>query len=309
MFGLSSTLLSLFPSICVESEQVLQVNAAKIGKVECHMNHDICSDDKDNSKRNFTDSDGTVYIFDAISGIYVPEPKADAQQRQKPRKKRKQEGVLEVKVRRDWMPVLVTLILGVSTVIVVGLYTYYTKLLWQATESSQRPWVGVIEEFTFTKPTFVVLPPVRTNRTGIKVGITAQVGLHNFGSSPALAENLYPSAYLAVSTEEATSKPPAVIFCLPTDTRVSSGEVIFTGVTVRANLDEDYTQYSLGKTLDIHALWIIGCSTYQDSHRIFHHTKFWFRSFTRERDKWVQLSPAVRIRPIDGFQLWDEEAD
>ena len=178
-------------------------------------------------------------------------------------------------------------------------------------QSVQRPWLGTTGEITLAGvPTLSLQPISPTNKTGFALSIKGSVGVHNFGTSPAFAEYTSFFPYLATTEEEAIFRPSAnAINCLPLDTRVSSGEVVFPGVTVNSGFDVQGSFYVLGKSFGIKTVWAIGCFSYEDADRRTHHTKFWLRSIPTEGVGWIQLTPNIRYKPIAGFQLWGEEAD
>jgi len=58
---------------------MFKVNTPEIRKIKRDMNHQKSNADKHGARHQFCDSDGTLYAFDPISGLYIPESDSSRQ--------------------------------------------------------------------------------------------------------------------------------------------------------------------------------------------------------------------------------------
>lgn len=87
--------------------------------------------DNDDSEKNHKNRKGSPvnlelpsFVRDPATGIYLPEGVREQSDCDKLQRKAYERGPLEVKVRTDWIPVILSFVVSIATLIVVSIYTY-----------------------------------------------------------------------------------------------------------------------------------------------------------------------------------------
>jgi len=150
--------------------------------------------DKNQSRHNLADIDST-YVFDQASGLYKPKSVTEQQYRQS--KYQRIWGTLGVRVRTDW----ITLLVSILTLIVIGTYTEFARRQWVATtvaakaaksaaRTAKKTLIATTNASHLEQRAWLAITPTNTTFPKFEVGgkfccdVKATIKIENTGRTP-----------------------------------------------------------------------------------------------------------------------------
>jgi hypothetical protein len=215
---------------------------------------------KQKSNDEKLDFNGIRFRRKRIGPLYVPETYAYERYRQKLKQYRQRNRVPEIKVRRDWIPIVVSLI----GIVVVAAYTVYARRQWIASNDIARG--SDIELRAYMLPVKIELAYLNPESGEGKYVLI----LGNVGKTPA-------SEVIATSSIIAWPDLPETLKC----TMMANGSTAAVGSGLTEEIDGDIAlrpdEVAAMKTTEPNILHVFGCVTYTDVFSHPHCAQFCFQ--------------------------------